>query len=47
MEVFWHTLFYMTSIVMKLIHNLHTEARKSRPKYCGADGPEGANIRPL
>eukprot|EP01051_Picozoa_sp_SAG22_P015775 SAG22_NODE_2117_length_2985_cov_6.178794_1_plen_21_part_10 len=20
MEVFWHTLFYMTSIVMKLIH---------------------------
>eukprot|EP01051_Picozoa_sp_SAG22_P027857 SAG22_NODE_9538_length_584_cov_1.051546_1_plen_22_part_01 len=22
MEVFWHTLFYMTPIVMKLIHNL-------------------------
>eukprot|EP01051_Picozoa_sp_SAG22_P029259 SAG22_NODE_10756_length_517_cov_1.703349_1_plen_21_part_01 len=21
MEVFWHTLFYMTPIVMKLIHN--------------------------
>eukprot|EP01051_Picozoa_sp_SAG22_P006665 SAG22_NODE_443_length_10453_cov_8.799691_9_plen_46_part_00 len=33
MEVFWHTLFYMTPIVMKLIHDLHTEARKFRPKW--------------